>query len=113
VTPFHQALLVFFVPGLLLGLLLSVLAGATRSIWWSIPIFLVAAILVWGSLVVGVAKGYDAWQAMPDPPDEAFADGAKLTGSVLFGWLPSGLFCAAIYLITRLFTSASRSRLET
>jgi type IV secretory pathway TrbD component len=36
---------------------------------------------------------------MPNAPDEAFADGAKLTGSLLFGWLPAGFGCLMVWII--------------
>ena len=111
-TPFQQTFLMIFVPGVLLGIGLSILAGSMKSFWWRIPVFFLAVILLWGSLAVGVAKGYDAWQSMPDPPDEAFADGADLTGSVLFGWMPSLVVCTVTFLFTRLAVSIAQRRRE-
>lgn len=50
---------------------------------------LIAALALWAALVVGVHVGYGEWQSAPNAGDQAFADGAKLTGSFLFGWIPS------------------------
>ena len=60
---------------------------------------LVAFLAVWASLIFGVGAAFDAWQGMVNPPDEAFADGAQLTGSVMFGWMASAPACALAWLI--------------
>ncbi len=59
---------------------------------------LVAFLALWASLIIGVHEAYGAWQGMDNPPDEAFADGAKLTGSVLFGWMICAPACALAWL---------------
>lgn len=51
---------------------------------------LVAALALWTGLVVGVHLGYAEWQGAADAGDQAYADGAKLVGSLVFGWIPSG-----------------------
>lgn len=55
---------------------------------------LVAALALWAALVVGVRMGYGEWQSSPGAGDQAYADGAKLTGALLFGWMPAGFFAA-------------------
>lgn len=59
---------------------------------------LVAFLALWASLVFGVGAAFSAWQGMDNPPDEAFADGAQLTGSVMFGWMLCGPACALAWL---------------
>ena len=41
--------------------------------------------------------GYGAWQTMPNPRDEAFADGAKLTAALFGGWIPGIFLFFAMY----------------
>ena len=63
-------------------------------------ICLLAAILaLWASLVFGVGAAFDAWQGMPDPPNEAYADGAQLTGSIMFGWFLAIPPCAGLWVL--------------
>jgi hypothetical protein len=58
---------------------------------------LVAIIALWASLIFGVGAAFDAWQAMPEPPNEAYADGAQLTGSIMFGWILAGPPCVFLW----------------
>ena len=94
-TPFHWTFLAIAGPAL--GLALPVILIAT----WRFP-FRVQCIAVlfgiavlWAGIFLGTHFGYGAWQTMPDPPEEAFADGAQLTGSLLLGWLPAGMIACA------------------
>jgi hypothetical protein len=66
---------------------------------------------LWFSLFVGVATHFDVWQAIPNPPSEAFADGAQLIGSVLVGWVP-GVFLYFSALATAWAIRRLRSRRE-
>ena len=63
-----------------------------RAVWVisQIGAVLVAALALWAGLVVGVHMGYGEWQSSPGAGDQAYADGAKLTGALLFGWMPAG-----------------------
>ena len=63
-----------------------------RGRWLAVQIsaVLVAALALWTGLVVGVHLGYGEWQGAADAGDQAYADGAKLVGSLVFGWMPSG-----------------------
>ena len=63
----------------------------------------VAVIALWASLVFGVGAAFDAWQGMPDPPNEAYADGAQLTGSVMFGWILAGVPCTGLWVLLTVF----------
>ena len=58
-----------------------------------------------------VATHFDVWQAIPNPPSEAFADGAQLIGSVLVGWVP-GVFLYFSALATAWAIRRLRSRRE-
>ena len=58
---------------------------------------LIAAIALWIALWYGVHMGYGAWQSSPGAGDKAFADGANLTGAFMFGWMPAGLVCSAMW----------------
>lgn len=52
---------------------------------------LIAFVLVisgWYSLFSATTCWFDTLQHQPNPPPEAFADGAALTGVVMAGWLP-------------------------
>ncbi len=79
---------------------------------------LVASLALWAALVVGVHMGYGEWQASPGAGDQAYADGAKLTGAFLFGWMPAGflaslgwsLLTVARRVSGRLSRSSTRSR---
>lgn len=79
----------------LAALCLAVFGVATdrrRGVWVASQIgaVLAAGLALWAALVVGVHMGYGKWQAFPGAGDQAYADGAKLMGAILFGWMPSG-----------------------
>ena len=94
-TPFHSTFIT--IAGLALGLaLLMVLIATWRFRFWVQCIAVLFGILVlWAGIFLGTHFGYGAWQTMPDPPEEAFADGAKLTASLILGWLPAGMVTCA------------------
>ena len=54
----------------------------------------------WVALAVGTMTYFDVWQAMPEPPEEAYADGAALTGTLIAGWLPGAFLLGFTYLAT-------------
>lgn len=87
--------------GCLVGGALAWFAATRKSLFVCLPLLLFAVIAVWFSLAAGMHFGYGAWQGIDNPPEEAFADGADLTGSILFGWMPSGIFCALVFVLTR------------
>lgn len=88
------------------AVLATVSAGAV--IWmrsWPARVLLVVAgvLALWASLVIGTGAGYRAWQAMPEPPEAAFADGGPLVFSLLLGWLPATVFVGLAMLVLWLF----------
>ena len=97
-TPFDLAFYPTFGAGCLLGTFLAWKASGRGPVG-QVLVLLLAFVVIWLSLILGVYWGYGAWQSMPDPPEEAFADGADLAGSVLFGWMPSGLGCLVVWLV--------------
>lgn len=90
-TPFDETFYPIFLTGVLISGLLAFFGGRFRG--FVIPIvFLVAAIIpFWVALFLGSELGYRNWQAMENPPDEAFADTMPL-GALLFGWMPASIF---------------------
>lgn len=78
--------------------LLSLCLGVFRfRVAGQVVCLLLATIALWVGLWYGVHMGYGAWQGLPDPGEKAYADGAKLTGSFMFGWLPAGIVCSAVW----------------
>ena len=76
--------------------LLALCVGVFRfKIVGQISFLLIASIALWIGLWLGVHMGYGAWQNLPDSGDKAYADGAALTGSFMFGWMPAGIVCSA------------------
>ena len=58
---------------------------------------LAATVSLWFGLWYGVHMGYGAWQALPNPGADAYADGANLVGSLMFGWMPAGFVCLVLW----------------
>ena len=78
--------------------LLALCVGVFRfEIVGQIIFLLIASIALWIGLWLGVHMGYGAWQGLPDAGDKAYADGAALTGSFMFGWIPAGTVCSAAW----------------
>lgn len=63
---------------------------------------LLATLVLWAGLFLGVHMGYGAWQRVPDAGTDAFADGAKLTGAFMLGWLPAAVACLAMLAVLHL-----------
>ena len=61
---------------------------------------MIGVVAFWFGLAIGSDLGYRAWQAMPDPSDEAFSD-ASAAGALLFGWMPGAMFCLVIFAVVR------------
>ena len=61
-----------------------------------------ATLVLWIALIVGVTYGYNAWQSIPDPPEEAFSDTGGPGSVLLAGWLPSSVVLGIVHLILRL-----------
>ena len=75
--------------------------------------FLMLGVLVsWFGLNWGVWSGYGAWQTMPEPGENAFADGAKLVGTLVGGWIPAALLGLPSFLRLRWWKRARDRRAE-
>jgi hypothetical protein len=61
--------------------------------------FIVATLALWAGLFMGVHMGFGEWQGSPGAGDKAYADGAQLTGSLMFGWMPAVLVAALAWLL--------------
>jgi hypothetical protein len=109
-TPFQKVFLMYLAIGLPLGLLVTFFGYKAKSLVARLPLCLLAVLIVWLTLFLGVTQGYDAWQALPDPPEKAFSDGAKLTGVVIAGWLPATIFVASAYVFLMLLVKFTRER---
>jgi hypothetical protein len=77
---------------------------ARRRLWIAAQIvsFLIATIALWFAIIYGVGKGFDAWQGSSGHGENAYVDGAQLTGSVLFGWIPAGIGSFSIWCLLTL-----------
>jgi len=97
VEVYREVLYTYLAVGALVALL-SLCLGAFRfRVIGKIVCLLLATIALWMGLFLGVHMGYGAWQGLPDPGDKAFADGAKLTGALMFGWMPAGIVCVVVW----------------
>jgi len=77
--------------------LLALCVGVFRfKIVGQIFFLLLATIALWIGLWLGVHMGFGAWQNLPGHGEKAYADGAALTGSFMFGWMPAGIVCSAV-----------------
>ena len=100
-TPYHTYFYPIFGAGALVALLLSLIAGWRRGCIVPLICLPLGVFGFWAGLFFGADIGYQQWQSMPDPPDEAFADTAPL-GALLIGWLPGSVFCGIVFGVTRL-----------
>ena len=98
-TPYDLVFLPTFGAGCVISATLAWKAPG-RGLLAQACLLLASFATLWLALIAGVCFGYDAWQTMPNPPDEAFADGAKLVGSVLFGWLPAGFGTLSVFVLS-------------
>ena len=69
-----------------------------RAIDWCGRLTMAAAgvLAMWFAVFLGTATHFDVWQAMPNPPSEAYADGAQLTACVFAGWIPGILLYGCV-----------------
>ena len=100
-NPLQETFLLYFLPGILISFLLVYSSGNLR--WFYRYALLLLSILInWLAIFLGVHMGYGAWQNMPNPPDEAFADGANLMMALLGGWIPGIILFFAMYILVGL-----------
>ncbi len=95
-TPFDEYFYPIFGIGVLLATAFSLYAGKARG--WLLPLLclMVGILSFWVTLFIGSEVGYQMWQKVPNPPDEAFADTFPM-GALLIGWLPGCLYCGFLF----------------
>ena len=94
--------------GLSVGLVGVVMAVRNRDWWGRIPILGASVLSTWAGIAMGVDHGFRVWQAAPDAPDEAFADGAQGMMAFVAGWIPASFFVGLAFLVLLPFTSGRR-----
>ncbi len=100
-TAYDQVFYPIFGVGCVIATIASIFAARKSGLVFSAVPLGVGIIAFWAGLFIGSEVGYQTWQSIPDPPDEAFSDTAPL-GALLFGWLPGSIFCGVVFGITRL-----------
>ena len=106
-NPYHSTLLFFSGSALLVMMFLVLIAVWRFPLWVQLITVLLGIAIVWGGLFIGSELGFRNWQAMPNAPDEAYADTAPL-GMLIAGWLPAGYFTAAWWGVLSLIALAVR-----
>lgn len=88
----------------------SAVFAAVRNRSWvgRLPILGTAVLAGWAGIAMGVDHGFRVWQRGPNPPDEAFADGAQGMVAMFAGWIPSAVVVAIMFLILLPFASGRR-----
>lgn len=111
-TPYDDIFYPVFGIGCVIAAIASVVAARRSSVLASFVLLAVGVIVFWASLFIGSDLGFRAWQAIPNPPDEAFSDAAPV-GALLFGWFPGGIFCGTVFAVTwfmkRMFAREARN----
>ena len=100
-TPYHEMFLPIFLVGCAIASVTAFVAGRRTGCLGPLTLFVVGVMSLWAALFFGADLGYRAWQAMPNPPEEAFSD-ASVVGALVFGWFPSGIFWLFIFAVVRL-----------
>ena len=100
-TPLDFYVCTNFGAGRFLAGVLLIIASGCR--WLSATLLLATAICVfWSSLLSGLEIGFRAWQAIPNPPEEAYSDsGPSIV--LVGGWIPGTIFCMIVFLCGQLF----------
>ena len=98
---YHQVFWPIFGFGCLIAFVVAALAGRRTGIIVPGILLFIGVIAFWAGLFIGSDAGYRAWQAIPDPPQEAYADTAPL-GALIAGWFPGSIFCGIVFLTFRL-----------
>lgn len=100
-TPLDFYFYTIFGAGCVLAGVLSLIASGCR--WLSAALLLATAICIfWSGLLSGLEIGFRAWQAIPNPPEEAYSDsGPSIV--LVGGWIPGTIFCMIVFLCGQLF----------
>ncbi len=108
-TIFHEYFYPIFGTGLAIACIASVIAGFSRGIAISIITMIIGILAFWAGLFLGSEIGYQKWQSMPNPPDEAFADTMPM-GALIAGWAPAAVFCGIVFGVSRLLALGFRRK---
>lgn len=96
-TSFESAFGAHLAAGLAIGVVASVLAGRNQSRVATSLLLVASTLAIWIGLFMALDDGYRAWQRMPEPPDEAFNDGAAPIAALVLGWIPGALVTAIVF----------------
>ncbi len=108
--PYSSVLYSHLSYGLPMALVAGVCAAAIGGRLLKSGVMLVGVLAFWVALFLGNHYGFGAWQTVPNPPEEAFVDGALLVGSLMGGWLPGGLLVVVAYALGALLQRLRPSR---
>lgn len=98
----------FLAVGSLIAMVAVVLAVRNRSWWGRVPLLGAAVLAGWAGIAMGVDHGFRVWQSGPNPPDEAFADGAQGMAALFAGWIPASVVVGTVFLILLPIASGRR-----
>ena len=104
-TTFHEYFIPIFGAGVTVAVIASIAAGFSRGVILPIVALIIGVLAFWAGLFLGSEIGYQKWQAIPNPPDEAFADTMPM-GALIAGWVPGVCFCAFIFATSRVLKIA-------
>ena len=94
-----------------IALLACILATVNRSWLGRIPLLLVGILALWAGLLLGSDLYFRVWQAMPNPPDQAYSDsGPSLL--VIAGWIPGTIGVSLLFLPCWLVIGLIRRRTD-
>ncbi|MCP4835225.1 MAG: hypothetical protein GY895_10730 [Phycisphaera sp.] len=96
-TDRFAALWTLFGVGFGVALLACILAAVNRSWLGRIPLLLVGILALWAGLLLGSDGYFRVWQAMPNPPDEAFSDSGP-SFLLIVGWIPGTIGIIILFL---------------
>ena len=100
-TIYDQVFYPIFGSGCAVAAVVSYLAARKSGFIKPAALILLGIVAFWASLVIGLVMAYDAWQSIPDPPDEAYYDSEPAFAFVL-GWIPAIVFCGTVFGLVRL-----------
>jgi hypothetical protein len=96
VTVYYEVFLPIWGTGCAIAAIVSFFAAWRSGFFVPTILLIVGVVAFWAGLFLGSEFGYQAWQSMPDPPDEAFRDTFPL-GALVFGWIPGSVFCLLVF----------------
>lgn len=101
-TPYNEVFIPIMILGLLVAVASATLAGFVRGSIGPIVLLIIGAFAFWEALSVGSDLGFRAWQAIPDPPKEAYSDAGPAI-AMYFGWIPGVFLCGVVFGVSRGF----------